>query len=315
MGRIRSIKPEFWWSRTVGNLTERQMLTFIGLWNFADDYGLVEADYDYLAGMIWLRKQWTASDVEADMDRLVKVGLVERVEATLVASGQVKQALSVVSWSEHQRVNNRSKPRFERVVKPPKTPESTPILTEPSRSPQVVVREGSRSDGQLIPLPLPPEPTEPVVREDSRRAHVGLRVGTGSREQGAGNRSTTPAVAGSKNFGKVYSDRFYELTGDRPPTQSVKRVARDATALVVKESRDPDVVEAAVCLAAEQGHANVPAAYLAALKRPQTATDKFRAMAAQFAAEDEGRSDDEIREAGVQSLADRYAGGGSGDAR
>lgn len=39
MARIRSIKPEFWSSEQVMNVSREARLLFIGLWNFADDSG------------------------------------------------------------------------------------------------------------------------------------------------------------------------------------------------------------------------------------------------------------------------------------
>ena len=37
--RIRSIKPEFWTSEDVTDLTYFERLLFIGLWSYADDHG------------------------------------------------------------------------------------------------------------------------------------------------------------------------------------------------------------------------------------------------------------------------------------
>jgi hypothetical protein len=39
MARIRSIKPEFWTSEQIMGLNPLTRLLFIGMWNFADDYG------------------------------------------------------------------------------------------------------------------------------------------------------------------------------------------------------------------------------------------------------------------------------------
>lgn len=39
MARIRTVKPEFWSSEQVMNVSREARLLFIGLWNFADDAG------------------------------------------------------------------------------------------------------------------------------------------------------------------------------------------------------------------------------------------------------------------------------------
>jgi hypothetical protein len=45
MPRIRTIKPSFWKDQKVGRLKRDVRLMFIGLWNLADDDGVVCADY------------------------------------------------------------------------------------------------------------------------------------------------------------------------------------------------------------------------------------------------------------------------------
>ena len=44
MARIRTIKPEFWTDKKIIRLSRDARLFFIGLWNFADDNGVLEAD-------------------------------------------------------------------------------------------------------------------------------------------------------------------------------------------------------------------------------------------------------------------------------
>ena len=40
MARIRTIKPEFWLSEQVARCSREARLTFVGMWNFADDRGV-----------------------------------------------------------------------------------------------------------------------------------------------------------------------------------------------------------------------------------------------------------------------------------
>ena len=39
MARIRTVKPEFWTDRRVGECSPNARLLFIATWNFADDHG------------------------------------------------------------------------------------------------------------------------------------------------------------------------------------------------------------------------------------------------------------------------------------
>lgn len=50
MARIRSIKPEFWKHEQLGRLSMGARLTYIGLWNMADDAGRGRADPELLWG-------------------------------------------------------------------------------------------------------------------------------------------------------------------------------------------------------------------------------------------------------------------------
>lgn len=53
MPRNRTVKPEFWNDEKLGQEPESVMLTFIGLWNFSDDYGVVRANPTWLKNQIF----------------------------------------------------------------------------------------------------------------------------------------------------------------------------------------------------------------------------------------------------------------------
>lgn len=53
MPRIRSTKPEFWKSRAVKRLPDRQKLVWMGLWNYVDDYGRILDEPGLIAGDLW----------------------------------------------------------------------------------------------------------------------------------------------------------------------------------------------------------------------------------------------------------------------
>lgn len=105
MARIRTIKPEFWTDSKIVQLPYEARLLFIGLWNFSDDYGVIEYEADRLQLQIF------------PADPLIDVGLLVDV---LVASGLIdfmvgeeKDVLVIRNWSKHQRVDNPSKARID----------------------------------------------------------------------------------------------------------------------------------------------------------------------------------------------------------
>lgn len=53
MARIRTIKPQFWDDLKIGRLSRDARLLYIGLWNFADDLGVVIADPVWLKSKIF----------------------------------------------------------------------------------------------------------------------------------------------------------------------------------------------------------------------------------------------------------------------
>jgi len=67
MARIRTIKPQFWTDEKIGNLPMGARLLFIGLWNLADDEGIVLWNAAYIKGQLFpydtklkmtILKQW-----------------------------------------------------------------------------------------------------------------------------------------------------------------------------------------------------------------------------------------------------------------
>ena len=121
MGRIRSIKPEFPQSETIGRLSREARLLFIQLWTIVDDAGrargadrvLASVLYPYDADAIDLIGYW--------IEELVREGLIEQYE-----SGGTTY-VSVTNWLKHQKINRPSQARYP----------------EPSKRPHGVFSEGS----------------------------------------------------------------------------------------------------------------------------------------------------------------------------
>ncbi|MFD8545579.1 hypothetical protein [Streptomyces sp. NPDC059649] len=114
MARIRSIKPEFFTSLTVADLTPEQRLTFIGLWTHADDEGRCVDDARLIKAAVWPLDDRTAADIEGDLGALSESSLILRYTLNR------KRYLAVRSWSEHQRIN---RPTASKLPPPPEGPE------------------------------------------------------------------------------------------------------------------------------------------------------------------------------------------------
>lgn len=99
MARIRTIKPEFFTSLTIADLTPEQRLTFIGLWTHVDDEGRCVDDARLIKAAVWPLDDRTAADVETDLRALS--------ESSLITRYIVKQRpfMAVTNWAEHQKIN------------------------------------------------------------------------------------------------------------------------------------------------------------------------------------------------------------------
>ena len=104
MSRNRMIKPEFWTSETLMRVSLQSRLTFIGVWNFCDDYGFTLHSIRKIIGDVYPNDESVSeSDVKQWIDELIKVKLV----IPLTYNG--KNLLFIKGWGEHQTVQHKSK--------------------------------------------------------------------------------------------------------------------------------------------------------------------------------------------------------------
>jgi hypothetical protein len=97
MGRIRTIKPEFFTSRSLSRVSIPARLTYAGLWTQADDCGRGVADVRILKGAIWpLEDDVQQADIQRHLQELVSTGhlYVYDVGGDLF--------FEVIGWVKHQ---------------------------------------------------------------------------------------------------------------------------------------------------------------------------------------------------------------------
>lgn len=110
MARIRSIKPDFFTSETIGRLTKSARLTFIGLWTHVDDNGICVMNEMLICAALYPLDDPMDSlfDLQEDLRRITGEGLVTIYK---VAG---KRYLFVNSWDEHQKISHPGKARYPR---------------------------------------------------------------------------------------------------------------------------------------------------------------------------------------------------------
>lgn len=161
MARIRTIKPEFWRSPDIRELSFFQRLLYIGLWNLADDEGRGKYEPASIAADLFLTEfslnpHGTITEVSN--------AFTEYSNRQMVAVYEVKnrQYFQIMNWRDHQRINRPTASKL-----PPLTcTDSTQIeFTESSLSPHAQLTPGTwnrEGEHELINPQIPPNepPTE-----------------------------------------------------------------------------------------------------------------------------------------------------------
>ncbi|MFE4328701.1 hypothetical protein ACFRQM_04380 [Streptomyces sp. NPDC056831] len=196
MARIRTIKPEFFTSLTIADLTPEQRLTFIGLWTHVDDEGRCVDDARLIKAAVWPLDDRTAADVEGDLRALTESSLIARYTLTR------KSYITVTGWSEHQRINRPTKSKYPAPDQGESAPAPVPTCGDDDSlnthtqlsedSPQERNREQGKEQGtgnresSSVPAPRTPDPASD--RDDVERLcqHLADRV--------EGNGSKRPAI-------------------------------------------------------------------------------------------------------------------------
>jgi len=99
MARIRTIKPEFWTSEKVVECPFDTRLLFIGLWNFADDAGIIKVSLKRLKMQIFPADEVDSTSIRRMLDELSATALI-----TEYAIGEDRYLL-INGWKDHQRID------------------------------------------------------------------------------------------------------------------------------------------------------------------------------------------------------------------
>lgn len=113
MARIRTIKPEFWTSEQVIELSPVARLLFIGMWNFCDDRGVMPAAIRSLKAKVLPADDFRMEDIQGFVTEMITHGLIVEFEA------DGSRWWSVTGW-KHQVINRPTPSRF------PEPPRQTP---------------------------------------------------------------------------------------------------------------------------------------------------------------------------------------------
>lgn len=152
MARNRMIRPQFWESEPVSRLSMQARLLFIGLWNFADDEGVITNNHSFIKSRVF---PYDENVRPTDMSKW----LTELSDARMIVPVKCrKDGYYVIrSFREHQKIDKPSKTTFDRI--------GVSLNNIMSEHGYVVDDEGAFSLRET--LPEPSTSTLPQVVDDS----------------------------------------------------------------------------------------------------------------------------------------------------
>lgn len=136
MARIRTIKPEFPQSESMGRVSRDARLLFVQLWCICDDQGRTRAVSRMLASLLFPYDDDAPTLIGGWLDELEREGCIQRY---VVAGAQY---LQVCKWQSHQKIDRPSKGLLP---PPPNNREDSCGTREDSRG-IAKAREGSCED-------------------------------------------------------------------------------------------------------------------------------------------------------------------------
>lgn len=133
MARIRTIKPEFPQSESMGRVSRDARLCFIMLWTISDDAGRLRGNSRMLASLLF--------PYDDDAKKLIERWLAELESERCIRRYEIDgdSYLQINEWSKHQKID---KPSPSKIAPPPA---NSPNPRELSRAPSKTL-EGSSGD-------------------------------------------------------------------------------------------------------------------------------------------------------------------------
>lgn len=280
MARIRTVKPSFFTSLTVADLSVEARLTFIGLWTYVDDEGRGVDDPRLVRAAVWPLDDHRLDDVAGWLDELAEAGLIRRYTV------DGRRFLVIHSWLEHQKVSH---PAPSTLPPPPEHAEPVEMAADQARndSPEVLQsppenlrnvpeplrpeRKGREGKGKEPPLPprSAPEPSGTGGNEAARVTDALEQLLAEDRARAPGNTGPGWDVAVSRRLRADHGNQLVELAvahpdwtpaqlaaAARPPTQPATRPADPPMAAFHR--LDADAVQAAAAALVDPAELDPP---------------------------------------------------------
>lgn len=144
MGRIRTIKPEFPQSESIGRLSRDARLLFIQLWTIVDDEGKARAASRILASLLYPYDSDAIDHIDTWIEELELQGCAKRYQI------EGNTYIQILNWLSHQKIDKPSKSKLPTFAEPSRGFEKGSVVSGP-------VLEGNGEDGKGDSHVIPPE--------------------------------------------------------------------------------------------------------------------------------------------------------------
>lgn len=136
MARIRTIKPEFPQSESMGRVSRDARLLFIQLWTLCDDEGRSRGDARLIKGLLYPYDEIKFSQIDGWLDELQAENCIIRYDV------EGSRYLAVRNWLNHQKID---RPSRSKIPEPPETSRDLANIREPSCEDLRTKDQGSRT--------------------------------------------------------------------------------------------------------------------------------------------------------------------------
>lgn len=188
MARIRSIKPEFPQSESMGNVSRDARLAFIEMWTLADDSGRLRGNSRMLASLLFPYDDDAPILIDGWLGELEREGCIVRYRH------ECANYIEVCNWTVHQKIDKPSQSKIpsysECCAALAKAREDSRGFGEASKT-LPVGRDQGRDQGEEGKPPLSPPVDEPPSATDE---HDASPDGSAERDES----DPTPAEPKSK---------------------------------------------------------------------------------------------------------------------
>ena len=156
MGRIRTIKPEFPQSESMGRVSRDARLLFVLLWTLVDDSGRTRAASRMLASLLF--------PYDDDAPKLIDGWLAElqRERCIVIYEHDGSTYLEICKWASHQKIDRPTPSKF------PPFDGSSRVLASPRESSSLDLDQGPRTKDQGPGLIGSPPEAAPDQKKERR---------------------------------------------------------------------------------------------------------------------------------------------------